>query len=224
MKTVLKVRDIYKILNGFSLKYINLEVKEREIIFIYGSNGSGKTTLLEALSCISPPSKGEISIFGKQVFKDRLFGKRMREVNSDIGLLSQNQGLFDSLTVNETFDLFSYLYDKKIDWTIIDNCPHIQNDLDKRIKKLSEGKKKLTKFLLTTLNSPNLLFLDEPESNLDDETRSWIYDMIEDMKNEGSSFVITSTGRWEINQIVDKVIFLENGEIGRRTTDFNEGE
>ncbi len=213
MDTVLKVEDLNKHLNGFKLSNINLYLGKGKIVLLAGRNGAGKTKLLETISCISPPTNGHIQFFNDTIFKNKVYKKNLQNNLKKVGLMLQNERLFGSLTVEEIFETFSSLYNVQDYRQYFSECDLIKESLDKRIDKLSEGKKQLTKFLLSISHDPDLVLLDEPSTYLDDEVRKWLFKKVREMKEQGKSFLISTNQIWEVGRICDELIILENGKI-----------
>ncbi|MGM0406045.1 MAG: ATP-binding cassette domain-containing protein [Thermoplasmatota archaeon] len=213
MDTFLKIEDLNKTFNGFELSNINLNIKKGEVVLLAGRNGAGKTKLLESISCISPPTSGHIQFFNETVFKNKTYKKNLHNNLNKVGLMLQDERLFSSLTVEEIFETFSSLYDVDDYKKYFAECELIKESIHKRINELSEGKKQLTKFLLSISHDPDLVILDEPNSYLDDEVRKWLFNKINEMKKHGTSFLISSNQMWEVGGICDELIILENGKI-----------
>ncbi len=206
---------------GFELKDVSLTLKEGEITLIGGKNGSGKTTLLETLCLVQEPTEGRIECLGKRVYDGTINRKILKNIQPDLGAQFQNVQLFKNLTVKETLNLYSIHQTSSKLAELISECEPIQNYLDKRIGQLSSGKKQLTKFLLSIINEPKIVFLDEPGSNLDDITKRWIYNKIKKMKKQKVSFIITLNEEWPIIDISDKLIILNDGDIKKEIKNFN---
>ncbi len=213
MKSSLKVQNVCKYIDGFTLSKIDFDIGKGEIFLVGGKNGSGKTKLLETIACISLPSEGFISYFDKTVFNDKFNKKNFNVLKQRLGVLIQDERLFGSLTVNEIFETYSSFYDVEDHKIYYDDCPHIKDELNKRVETLSDGKKQLTKFLLSIGHNPDLVFLDEPTSYLDGEVRTWIFSKIDDMRSKGTSFIISLNQFWDICNIADRLLILEEGTL-----------
>ncbi len=222
MRKYLEVKRLENTIDGFTLDNISFEISEGEIVLLGGSNSSGKTSLLETLCFVRKPREGEINFFGKQVFYDDIKNKILRDIKSDIGVQFQGDSLFKNLTTMETFELFSENYGLEDIPEIVFQCPFLNEVLEKKITNLSEGKIQLVKFLLSIIHDPKIVFLDEPVSTLDGDTRSWVYRKIKEMRSRGTSFLITLNEMWKIANISNRLITLSDGKIYEVVEDFSE--
>ncbi len=213
MRTYLEVKRLGNTIDGFTLENISFELSEGEIVLLGGSNSSGKTSLLETLCFVRKPREGQINFFEKEVFDDNIKNKNLREIKQHIGVQFQGDSLFNNLTTFETFELFSKNYGLDDIPEVVFQCPFLKDVLKKKISNLSEGKIQLVKFLLSIIHDPKIVFLDEPASTLDGETRSWVYRKIKEMRSRGTSFLITLNEMWKIANISNRLITLTNGEI-----------
>jgi len=213
MKKYLEVERLGNTRDGFALEDVSLEIYEGEIVLLGGRNSSGKTTLLETLCFVRKPQEGKIIFFDRQVFHDELKKKNLRQIKSHLGVQFQGDSLFKNLTVTETFKLFSKNYGLNGIPDIVFQCPFLEGFLEKKISNLSEGKTQLVKFILSIIHEPKIVFLDEPVSNLDGETRSWVYQKIKDMRSKGTSFLITLNELWRIADTSNRLVTLSDGEI-----------
>lgn len=220
MSSILKVEEVSSKKGDFNLKNIGFELDESEILLIAGRNGAGKTTLLETIVGINKPIDGKLELLSNLIYRGRLNKKNLRKSLRKIGILLQNEDIFSELTVRETFETFSSLYPDNIYDEIIENCQYINKELDKNINSLSEGKKQLTKIILSLGNKPSLVIMDEPSANLDEEVKSWLFKIVKQLKNDGTSFIITSNETWEIGKITDKLIILEDGRLKESIRNF----
>ncbi len=220
MVSHLEVKNLENHKDGFSLQNISLDIEEGEILLLGGKNSSGKTTLLETICLIHKPDDGRLKFFGKKVFEKGIKSKHWRKVKERIGVQFQSASLFRNLTVRETFELFSK--DRRLAEMpdVVDECHFLDNFMDKRIAKLSKGKVQLVKFMLAVMHRPDLVLLDEPVSNLDGNTRDWVYKVIKEMKSEGTSFLITLNSLWSIAKLSESLMILDDGTIYRTVKDF----
>lgn len=223
MDNYLEAEGISNYKKNFELKEISLNVGKGEVILIGGSNGSGKTTLLETLCLIDKPSDGLLKYFGKHVFNDGKKTKFLRKSRKEIGAKFQSVELFQNLTLEEILKLYSENYGastSKIE-SLVEECEPIHDYLRKKISQLSAGKIQLTKFLMSIAHDPKLVFLDEPETNLDVSTRKWVLKKILELKREGTSFLITLNKFWEVVKISDELLILEEGSMKNKIENFD---
>lgn len=149
---------------------------DRPTVFgISGPNGSGKSTLIKILSGINSPSKGEVFHFadGKKINSDRL--------HNCIGFVSPYLVLYDEFSAWENLSYFSKIRQQAFD---TDRVKKLLNDFlllnrkDDLVKTYSSGMKQRLKFIFALAHNPNFIFLDEPTSNLDDEGKQTVYELI----------------------------------------------
>ncbi len=222
MNKYLEVEGLYNDINGFALEDISFIINEGEIVLLGGINSSGKTSLLETLSLVRKPIDGKIALFENEVFDGGLKKKSMKKVKSLIGVQFQGDDLFNNLTVKETFELFSKGYGSIDIFKFMEGCPYLKGALDKRIFELSEGKKQLVRFMLSIIHDPKMVFLDEPVSNLDLDTRAWVYRKIKKMRSTGTSFLITLNDMWRIGDISNRLMVLSDGRLHQVVDDFSD--
>jgi len=222
MRTYLEVERLGNNIDGFKLEDISFEICQGEVVLLGGGNSSGKTSLLETLCFARRPDEGKINFFDKQVFDDDLNKKELHDIKPYLGVQFQGDSLFNNLTVIETFELFSKNFGMDDISEVVFQCPFLEEVLEKRISNLSEGKTQLVKFILSIIHDPRIVFLDEPVSTLDGETRSWVYGKIREMRSEGTSFLITLNDMWKIGEISNRLITLADGRIYEVVDNFSE--
>lgn len=222
MRKYLEVERLGNNIDGFKLEDISFEICQGEVVLLGGGNSSGKTSLLETLCFVRRPDEGKINFFDKQVFDDDLKKKELHDIKPYLGIQFQGDSLFNNLTVMETIELFSESYGMDEISEVVFQCPFLEDVLEKRIINLSEGKTQLVKFLLSIIHDPKIVFLDEPVSTLDGETRSWVYGKIREMRSEGTSFLVTLNDMWKIGKISNRLITLGDGRICQVVDDFSE--
>ncbi len=221
MGNLLKAKDINSSRDSFELKDVNIIIPEGSIILLGGRNGAGKTTILETLTCSIKPSKGKIVVKDELIFNDGINKRKKREALKDIGVHYQDDELFDQLTIRETFDTFFSLYPDKPKTDLINECPFIKGKLEKKIGELSKGRKQLIKILLSVSHNPDLVFMDEPYSNLDEETLEWFIGILKELKKSGVSFFIAVNELGDIGELADELYVVDDGTIKQHFKNFN---
>lgn len=163
---------------------ISFELNKPTIFGISGPNGSGKSTLLKILSGINSPSKGEVNYFFNG---DKII---LEKIHNNIGFVSPYLVLYDEFSAWENLNYFSKI--RKIDFNagliedLLDRFLLI-NRKDDLVKTYSSGMKQRLKYIFALMHSPKFIFLDEPTSNLDDEGKETVYNLI---KNEGENAIV----------------------------------
>lgn len=171
---------------------------------LLGPNGAGKTTTIEMIEGISKPSSGVISLFGQPATKD---------VYKRVGIQFQNTALQDYLNVEETLKLFASFYDQStaID-SLIELCS-LDEFTKQDARKLSGGQRQRLLLALALINEPDLLFLDEPTTGLDPQARRNFWDLINKIKAQGKTIVLTTHYMDEAQVLCDQVAIMDKGQI-----------
>lgn len=181
------------------LKDITFQVKKKEIFGFLGPSGAGKTTTIKILTKQLNPSSGSSEV---NVLKD------------EIGILSDNSGAYERLTVYRNLCFFAELsrIDKKKVEEILKKVK-LWEDKDKKVKDLSKGMKQRLLLACAVIHSPKLLFLDEPTAALDPATTEEIHKLLLDLRDNGTTIFLTTHNMEEADELCDRVAFLNKGEI-----------
>lgn len=212
MEPVVKIENLVKrYAELVAVDHLNLTIEKGEIFGLLGPNGSGKSTAINCLLSLTRYDKGEITIFGEKMRADN-YGVKGR-----IGVVFQNVGVFEELTVYENIDYFCSLYIK---------------EKDKRKKLVAEaiafvGLEEFTKFypkklsggLLRRLNiacgiahKPELIIFDEPTVAVDPQSRNKILEGIKTLNQQGATIIYTSHYMEEVEQICSKIAIIDKGQ------------
>jgi ABC-2 type transport system ATP-binding protein len=195
------------------LRGIDLDIEGGRIFGILGPNGAGKTTFLSILSTLLLPDRGRVQVLGIDVVKQ---GNRVRQ---RINISSGNANFLWSLTVRENLTFYAMLYGlggrdrkKRVDEAIalfeLGNCDATPFD------KLSTGMKQRLALAKSMLNSPEILFLDEPTVGLDPQVSAKIRAQIREIQKErGITIVLTTHNMAEAEYLCDRIAFLKEGRI-----------
>lgn len=192
------------------LENVNLTINHNEVFGLLGPNGAGKTTLLECIQGVKNGFTGTITVNGLDVRKD---GDKIKPL---IGVQFQSNSYFDHIKVDELFEFFATLY--KIEITekeIKDLLKKVNMQEYKRsyVNKLSGGQKQRISIALSILNKPQVLFLDEPTTGLDPNSRKDLRNIINDIRKEGTTIILTTHYMEEVEALCDNVCFINNGSI-----------
>lgn len=207
-RAIISVKNLVKNYDTFeAVKGISFEVYEHEIFGLLGPNGAGKTTTLEIIETLREKTSGEILVDNFNVDKDASSIKRI------IGVQLQAAGYYPNLNLTELLELFGGLYNVKIDPAEMLAKVNLQDKAKAKYKELSGGQKQRFSIATTLINSPKVIFLDEPTTGLDPQARRNLWDLIIEIRNNGTTVVITTHYMDEAEQLCDRVAFVEAGEI-----------
>jgi ABC-2 type transport system ATP-binding protein len=209
---ILTVNNLTKKFKDFlAVDDISFELKEGEILGLLGPNGAGKTTTIQMLLGILTPTSGAIEYFGKNLLKHR------EEILEQINFSSTYTNLPWDLTIKESLTFVSYLYDIKNRKERIKQLASIfdlEELLPKRMRELSSGQITRINIAKSFINSPRILLLDEPTASLDPETADLIRKiLVKEQKESGISIILTSHNMSEVEEVCDRVIFINEGKI-----------
>ncbi|WP_410222471.1 ABC transporter ATP-binding protein [Pedobacter sp.] len=207
-RAIISVKNLVKNYDAFeAVKGISFEVYEHEIFGLLGPNGAGKTTTLEIIETLREKTSGEILVDNMDVDKDASAIKRV------IGVQLQAAGYYPNLNLTELLELFAGLYNVNIDPAEMLAKVNLQDKAKAKYKELSGGQKQRFSIATTLINSPKVIFLDEPTTGLDPQARRNLWDLIIEIRNNGTTVVITTHYMDEAEQLCDRVAFVEAGEI-----------
>jgi ABC-2 type transport system ATP-binding protein len=207
-EAIISVKNLVKKYDDFTaVKGITFDVYENEIFGLLGPNGAGKTTTLEIIETLREKTSGEITVNGFSVDHDANKIKRI------IGVQLQAAGYYPNLNLVELLELFSGLYDVKISPMDMLAKVNLQDKAKAKYKALSGGQKQRFSIATTLINSPKIIFLDEPTTGLDPQARRNLWDLITEIRDAGTTVVLTTHYMDEAEQLCDRVAFVERGEI-----------
>ena len=202
------VRGLRKSYGSFeAIKGIDFEVYPGEVFGLLGPNGAGKTSTVEILEGLRPRSAGEVKVLAfdpdrqKQKLKDR------------IGVCLQATNLPDKITVQEALRLFGAFYSRNVEGDSLLKRLQLWEKKDAAYGTLSGGQKQRLAIALALINDPQLLFLDEPTSGLDPQVRLEIRDLIQELRAEKRTIVMTTHYIEEAERLCDRVAIVDSGQI-----------
>lgn len=190
---------------------ISFSLKEGEILGLLGPNGAGKTTTVQMLLGVLSPTSGTVSYFGKPFLEHR------EEILEQVNFSSTYTNLPWILTVRESLTFLSYLYDIKNRSQRIARVVEIfklEDLLNKQMHSLSTGQITRVNLAKAFINFPRVLLLDEPTASLDPDVAKYIREfLLEERKKFQVSIIITSHNMAEVEEVCDRVIFINHGKI-----------
>ena len=205
MPIVLEARQLVKQYPAvLAVDEVSFQVEAGICFGLLGPNGAGKTTTVEIMEGVTPATSGEVYYRGKPA------GRRFRE---EVGIQFQSTALQQFITVKETLEMFRSLYDRQADLEqIIDDCS-LRDLLDRDNRKLSGGQLQRLLLGIALVNSPRLVFLDEPTTGLDPQARRNFWDLISRIRSDGTTIILTTHYMEEAQFLCDEIAIMDVGKI-----------
>lgn len=212
MRNILEINELSKTYeNGFSaLSNASLNVKEGEILALLGPNGAGKTTLISTICGISVPTSGQIKVGGFDI------QSQYREARKLIGLVPQEITLEPFEKVINTIRFSRGLFGKPKDDVYVEKVLRslsLWDKKDSRIMQLSGGMKSRVLIAKALAHEPRLLFLDEPTAGVDVELRQSMWAVVEELRKDGVTIILTTHYIEEAEAIADRIAVIAKGSI-----------
>ena len=212
MRNILEINELSKTYeNGFSaLSNTSLNVKEGEILALLGPNGAGKTTLISTICGISVPTSGQIKVGGFDI------QSQYREARKLIGLVPQEITLEPFEKVINTIRFSRGLFGRPKDDAYVEKVLRslsLWDKKDSRIMQLSGGMKRRVLIAKALAHEPRLLFLDEPTAGVDVELRQSMWAVVEELRKDGVTIILTTHYIEEAEAIADRIAVIANGSI-----------
>lgn len=205
MPAILEVRDLRKSYkNVEAVKGISFTIEQGTCFGLLGPNGAGKTTTIEMIEGITPPTSGEIRYRGVA---------NNPEFKTQSGIQFQATALMDFLTVREVIALFSGFYQETLSLEKLTQLCALSEFLERPAAKLSGGQRQRVLLALALLNDPHIVFLDEPTTGLDPQSRRNFWQLIESIKAQGKTIVLTTHYMDEAEYLCDQLLIVDSGKI-----------
>ena len=202
------VKNLVKNYGTFkAVKGISFDVFEGEIFGLLGPNGAGKSTTLEIIETLRTKTSGDVTVCGMNLDKEPDSIKRV------IGVQLQTSGFYPGLTLLELIELFSGLYNEKVDAMELLKLVNLADKAKNKYKEMSGGQKQRFSIATTLINKPRIIFLDEPTTGLDPQARRNLWDLIRDIRRQGSTVIITTHYMDEAEQLCDRIAIMDEGKI-----------
>lgn len=214
---VIKADNLGKSFGSFkAISSLTFDVNKGEILGFLGPSGSGKTTTINILTGQLTPDQGQSSILGKS-------STNLNEEDlANIGLITENSGYYEKLSLYDNLLFFAKLYD--VPQGDLDNLMKRVGLYDRRktlAEKLSTGMKQRMLLVRAIINKPQVLFLDEPTSGLAPSTSQSIHELIKELQAEGTTIFLTTHDMHEATILCDKIVLLNKGQIVEAGTPSN---
>ena len=206
--SILQVENLVK---GYgdvqAVRGVSFSVEEGEVFGLLGPNGAGKTTTVEILEGLRTPDSGRVSVCGLDPQKDP------QELKHEIGAALQSTSLPDKLRVMEALRLFSSFYRRHRSPEELLKRFGLEEKRNTFYSQLSGGQKQRLALAMALVNDPKVLFFDEPTSGLDPQVRREIYDIIEELRREKKTIVMTTHYIEEAERLCDRVAIVDHGQV-----------
>lgn len=208
MKNIITVKGLTKRYGDkTTVDGIDFTVKQGEVFGILGPNGAGKTTTLEMIEALRPIDGGEVTLDGIDV------RKHPDQVKKIIGIQLQSTAFFDKLTLREQLRLFDGLYDETTDPDTLLEYVQLTDKAKSYVEQLSGGQKQRFSIAAALVNKPRVLFLDEPTTGLDPQARRNLWELIQSIKKQGITVVLTTHYMDEAELLCDRIAIMDNAKI-----------
>lgn len=205
---IIKVIDLHKKYGDFeAVKGLSFEVLRGEIFGLLGPNGAGKSTTLEIIETLREKTSGKVWVDGFDLDKDP------NEIKKIIGVQLQTSGYYPGLNLVELLQLFAGLYNRSIDPLALLDTVNLRDKAKAKFKDLSGGQKQRFSIATTLINEPNIIFLDEPTTGLDPQARRNLWDLIRQIRDKGTTVIITTHYMDEAEILCDRVAIVDKGKI-----------
>ena len=173
--------------NLVAVDALDLEVRAGECFGLLGPNGAGKTTTIEILEGLLRADAGDVTVLGEQ------WGKgRDRELRERLGIQLQETKLSDKFSVEETVRLFRSFYSRGPEPDEVIRRVSLEEKKGSWVVKLSGGQRQRLSLACALVNAPQVLFLDEPTTGLDPQSRRQVWDLVDDFRREGGTVLLTT--------------------------------
>ena len=186
---------------------IDLQVARGECIGLLGPNGAGKTTTVEILEGLNQPTSGTVQLFGLS------WRRHADEIRQRIGVALQETRLSEKLSVAETLDLFRSFYRRPRSLEALLDAVALQEKRSAWVGKLSGGQKQRLALACALIGDPEILFLDEPTTGLDPQSRRQVWQLVGDYRAGGGTVLLTTHYMEEAERLCDRVAIVDRGRI-----------
>src|SRR5207244_2356803 len=209
MATAIHCRDLRKTYNGKveAVRGLSLDIETGECFGLLGPNGAGKTTTIEILEGLLPPTSGEVTILGHS------WERNPREVREWLGISLQETRLSEKLTVRETLILFSSFYREPRPAREVLEELQLTEKADTWVGKLSGGQRQRLAVATALVGNPRILFLDEPTTGLDPQSRRQLWDLIHGFQKRGGTVLLTTHYMDEAEKLCDRLAIVDHGQV-----------
>ncbi len=206
--TVIRCRDVRKTYGAVhAVDGVTFEVGRGEIFGLLGPNGAGKTTTVEMLEGLRSPDGGDLEVLGIDV------AAHPDALKERIGVTLQTAEMYPKLTVVEVLDLFRSFYRRSLPTEQLIDFLDLGERRNGRTKELSGGQRQRLAVALALVNDPEVVFLDEPTTGLDPAARRSLWDLVEKLKEQGKTILLTTHYMEEAEALCDRLAIMDHGKV-----------
>jgi len=220
VKDLLEIKKLYHYYEkAKALEEINMKVEEGALDAVIGPNGAGKSTLLKVISGLEEPDRGKIEFLGERI--DGM--KPYRIAKKGIAHCPERRRLFPDMTVLENLEMGAYMlkdknkYEELLNF-VFEVFPRLRERLKQRAGTLSGGEQQMLAIARALMANPKLLLLDEPSLGLAPKIKNFIFEVINKIKNEGTTTLLIEQDATLAMNVAENIIVLEDGKIEMRGT------
>ena len=209
MPAAIQCRDLRKTYDGKveAVRGLSLEIQTGECFGLLGPNGAGKTTTIEILEGLLEPTSGQVFIFGRR------WQENEREMREWLGISLQETRLSEKLSVRETIELFASFYREPRSTDEVLEQLQLTEKKDAWVGKLSGGQRQRLAVATALVCNPKILFLDEPTTGLDPQSRRQLWDIIRQFQRDGGTVLLTTHYMDEAERLCDRLAIVDHGQI-----------
>jgi ABC-2 type transport system ATP-binding protein len=208
MNEIITVRNLVKKYGDFTaVNDISFDVYEHEIFGLLGPNGAGKTTTLEIIETLREKTSGTVFVDGLNVETDQ------NAIKQRIGVQLQSAGYYPNLNLVELLNVFAGLYNIRVKTRDILDSVNLIDKANNKYSELSGGQKQRFSIATTLINKPKIIFLDEPTTGLDPQARRNLWELIRNLKSNGTTVVLTTHYMDEAEELCDRIAIVDSGKI-----------
>ena len=211
--TIIAVEDLVKRYNGFvAVDGVSFDIKRGEIFGLLGPNGAGKSTIISILCCLLKATSGRVVIDGFDI------GRNANNIKKIIGVVPQEISLYHTLTARENLRFYGRIYGlsgktlkNRIEALL--EMVGLTDRADDLLEGYSGGMKRRINIAAALLHNPRILFLDEPSTGVDPQSRRRIYDTIQDLNRQGTTVLLTTHQMEDAEKLCHRIAILDKGKL-----------
>jgi len=209
MAAAIECRDLRKTYDGKvqAVRGLSLEIQSGECFGLLGPNGAGKTTTIEILEGLLEPTSGQVTILG------HTWQQNPRELRELMGISLQETRLSEKLSVRETIELFASFYSQPRPADEVLDQLQLREKANAWVGKLSGGQRQRLAVATALVGNPKILFLDEPTTGLDPQSRRQLWDIVRAFQHNGGTVLLTTHYMDEAERLCDRLAIIDYGQV-----------